>query len=172
LAANIKSTSSAPNLQPVSAPRAPQKKSSALPVLLVLGGAAVVGAVGFFFFGGAEKPPEVMDAPRPRTKPPPEPKLEVGGVRLLGVPQGAKVTIDGTVVANPAGDNFFATGMHNVVVEAKGFSRFERTVELSTNQVKELVVEMKKAPVKRAPAPTKGEKTPELVPDPLAPATP
>ena len=138
------------------------------PVLLVLGGAAVVGALGFFLFGGSEKAPEPVATPRPATRPPPEPKLEVGGVRFLGAPPGAKVTVDGTVVANPSGDNFFSTGMHNVVVEAKGYSRLERTIELSTNQVKEVVVDMKKAPVKKAPAP---EKKPELapLPDELAP---
>jgi eukaryotic-like serine/threonine-protein kinase len=158
LAARIKASSSSPNLQPVAEtkPYAPPKR---MPMTLVIGGAIALLALslaGYFAFGrGEEKaPPPPAPAPAPVVVAPPPPTpaetLGVGGIRFTGVPSGAKVTVDGNVIGDPSGENFFPKGMHNVVVEAKGFGRFERTVDLTAGSVTDVKVELKKAgPVKK-----------------------
>jgi hypothetical protein len=156
LAARIKATTSSPNLQPVveTKPFVPTRR--ALPWGMILGGVAVLGGLGtgvFLAMGheDVEKPEAPVEAPppvAPKEAPPPQPTsaqtLGVGGLRFSGVPAGAKLTVDGTVIGDPTGDNFFSKGIHNVVVEAKGLPRYERSIEVETGQVKEVAVDLKK----------------------------
>ena len=93
------------------------------------------------------QPAPPQPAPAPPANPPPEPGLEVGGLRFTGVPAGARVTVDGNVVGNPAAESFFAAGKRQVVVEAKGFLPFETTVELTKGKVAVVEATLKPRPV-------------------------
>jgi hypothetical protein len=92
------------------------------------------------------KPPPVVP-PTPVENPTPPPGLQVGGVRFAGVPAGARITVDGNVVGNPAGDSFFSAGKHQVIVDVKGFLPYETPVELTVGNVVVVTPVLKPRPV-------------------------
>lgn len=72
-----------------------------------------------------------------------------GGLLLEGVPSGARVRVDGELVKNPTTVQWIAPRKHRVVVDAKGFLRFESMVELKAGEIYTLTVELTPAPVER-----------------------
>lgn len=128
-----------------------------LAAVLVLG---VVG--GVLATRGGEtpvepKPPVILPTtttttttPTPTPTPIVEPKptgLQVGGLRFTGVPEGAKVTVDGNPVGTPEGDNFFGVGPRKVKVEAKGFLPFEMDLVVAVGSVVEVPISLTPRPV-------------------------
>lgn len=72
--------------------------------------------------------------------------VEQGTLRLVGVPKGARVVIDGAQVDKVAAPLAYPAGPHEVRVEAKGMANFESTVEVAPNKTYDLKVVLKKAP--------------------------
>jgi eukaryotic-like serine/threonine-protein kinase len=93
--------------------------------------------------GAALSPLETRedDEADPRTSIDPRP---TGGLRLRGVPAGARLTINGMLFGTPLEEHTLAVGTHHLVIDAPGFQHFEQTVELEMNEVVELKVELKK----------------------------
>jgi len=88
--------------------------------------------------------------PQPPTKPPQPPStggLQVGGLKLTGLPAGATATLDGDPVSDPTKERYLPAGSHALVVEAKGFLPFKTDVEVVVGQVKQVPVELKPQPV-------------------------
>jgi hypothetical protein len=128
-------------------------------------GIAVVGILVFVFSGRRSGEGSVDPLPLPTgpssvqtAKPsvtsspavPPTPGsagLQVGGVRLDGLPAGAKVRIDGSGIPSPNSEQYLPIGKHQVIVEAKGFLPFESEVTLVVGEVKVVAVSMKPRPV-------------------------
>jgi hypothetical protein len=116
--------------------------------------AVALGAVGLSFAPGSAPPqppvPTRIEPPRPpEPEPRPEsieaaPEPEVGRLKLSGVPARARVSVDGERVENLREEKVFPSGRHTVVVEMKGFQKFERSLELEPGQLLELKVVLKK----------------------------
>ena len=131
-------------------PTAPSSASRTrwLPLVVGLLLAAVVGVVAVVVVLPALRespapvePPPVVVVPAP---PPVKPALEVGGVKFQGMPATAKVSVDGALLANAAGENFLAKGPHRVTVEAKGYAKYEASFEVVVGKVTVVFVDLRK----------------------------
>jgi hypothetical protein len=63
------------------------------------------------------------------------------------VPEGARVTVDGNVVANPENENFFAAGIRKVKVDSKAHLPWEATVNVEVGKVATVPLQLKPRPV-------------------------
>jgi PEGA domain len=161
-----------PNVKLDPPPPAPAPPSRRGRLALVLtGGVGLAGLVaGAVLLGrppAATAPPEApplasptpVPKPVPTEPPPPVALVEARGepvqapapgrLRLVGVPPRARVTVDGALLARPGGETAFPPGPHKVVVEARGYVKFEQTVELSAGEAVEVKVVLKKARKRR-----------------------
>ncbi len=68
-------------------------------------------------------------------------------MRLVGVPAGAKVTIDGRPYASVRDEEYMPAGPHKIVVEAPKMLPFEAQVDLAVGEVKAVEVVLKPRPV-------------------------
>ena len=148
-----------PPAQPLPPPRRSRAPLAVATLVVVLGGG---GAAWWFLAGpGAEgtevaKPPspgpvatpqpgqdpDTVPAPQPVAPPPPA----AGGLRFIGVPPGAKVTVDGTGVSDLSKEVSFPPGAHQVVVEAKYHLPWKSEVEVAAGKVLALDVVLKPKP--------------------------
>ncbi len=73
--------------------------------------------------------------------------LQVGGLKFVGLPAGARVTVDGNLVGNPENENFFGAGQRRVRIEARGFLPVEVEAEVKVGSVVEVPVQLTARPV-------------------------
>src|SRR5205823_8678749 len=99
-------------------------------------------------------PPSEPPAPTPR--PPPSPAAQPA-LDILSRPGGARVTIDGRLLAasTPVRGERLVTGMHRVLVDRHGFQARELAVQLGDGEHRTLDVELRALQHKGRPAPSK-----------------
>lgn len=118
-------------------------------------GVVLLAVVGVLATRSGEPPPEVTLVKPPTTTPTPKPivvpstntGLQVGGLKFVGLPLGAKVTVDGNAVGNPENENFFGAGQRRVRIEARGFLPVEVEAEVKVGSVVEVPVQLTARPV-------------------------
>jgi hypothetical protein len=75
----------------------------------------------------------------------PAPSLPVAELKLVGLPAGVTVTIDGRPVKDPGAELYLEAGSHQVVVTAGGFAG-SATVELTAGERRTLQMVMARQP--------------------------
>jgi serine/threonine-protein kinase len=113
--------------------------------LLVVGGGGFFAAMSMNKGGGEMK----ISLPQITTQAAPAAMqgLPVGGLKLTGVPEGAKVTMDGNLISNPSADQYMAAGKHKLSIDAKGMLPYELDLEIEIGKIHTVPVELKPRPV-------------------------
>jgi hypothetical protein len=116
-------------------------------------GLSVVGfAIGALWNREEEEPPPPL-APVTVvavTPAPPPPPLPVAELKLIGLPAGVTVAIDGDPVKDPGAELYLSAGTHQVVVTGAGFAG-SATVELTAGERRTLQMVMGRQPVQPGP---------------------
>jgi len=124
---------------PPVAARAPRAWTRWIAAASVVGLSAAGFAIGALWSRREEAPPppewmEVAVAPPAAEAPPP---LPVAELKLIGLPAGVTVAIDGQPVKDPESELYLEAGSHQVVVAGAGFTG-NATVELAAGEKRTL----------------------------------
>ena len=128
------------------------------PVLALFAALLVAISFGVGSWSGASNlpPPPAAPAPVVALAPAPvalpasplaaAPELNVGGLKLNGLPVGTRVTVDGDAVSRFDNERYFAAGKHKLAVMAPGFFPFDVDVEIAAGQVRQIAPSLEKLP--------------------------